>query len=382
MPRAKDMVDIPEDAKSGPSQPAPELRELSDQLAAGFEPFKPAQPDLHVTPVTPRRVHVQWHVVPAVEDPVMLRLFADQHAFDVSVDGKQGTAFVDLQTTPRHVHAELVRIDDGQLVVRSPTHSMPVDSLSPPSSERPDAEDPLFPPTAFSSPAEESSAREPELKPEFPLVFADPLKRSASIQLEAPRRLYPDQAASPFVQWVEGSPIPLVAPTTAAPQATASTAVVTHPFAPPSFHPPQTVTASAHGSHPWVVDPLPVMRAEDSLLGSSRHSVEGQRATDASLFATRSTSPDQPEPTGDAVSHTSSSSPIAVTGLSSTAWAPRGLELHMALHIYGRATPGSVLLIDQQQVLVGPDGTFSIHRPIPPGTLLVPPTVQEPQGSP
>jgi hypothetical protein len=48
------------------------------------------------------------------------------------------------------------------------------------------------------------------------------------------------------------------------------------------------------------------------------------------------------------------------------------LELSAELLIHGRTRPGQVLMLFGQGVQAGPDGTFTIRRPLPYADLLVP----------
>ena len=61
-------------------------------------------------------------------------------------------------------------------------------------------------------------------------------------------------------------------------------------------------------------------------------------------------------------------------GCSSLEFAGRNseLEVHAELHIYGRAEPGARLTLYGQTITTQPDGTFSIRRPIPAGSMVIP----------
>jgi hypothetical protein len=48
------------------------------------------------------------------------------------------------------------------------------------------------------------------------------------------------------------------------------------------------------------------------------------------------------------------------------------LEVNVELHIYGRAKPGSHLTLHGQRVVLRPDGTFSIRKPLPQGAIVLP----------
>lgn len=48
------------------------------------------------------------------------------------------------------------------------------------------------------------------------------------------------------------------------------------------------------------------------------------------------------------------------------------LELHAELHVYGRAKPGSNLTLHGQIIQLRPDGSFSIRRKIPSGSVVLP----------
>lgn len=47
------------------------------------------------------------------------------------------------------------------------------------------------------------------------------------------------------------------------------------------------------------------------------------------------------------------------------------LEINAEIHIYGRARPGSQLMLFGRKVMLRPDGTFSITRPLPNGALVL-----------
>ncbi len=48
------------------------------------------------------------------------------------------------------------------------------------------------------------------------------------------------------------------------------------------------------------------------------------------------------------------------------------LEINTEIHIYGRAKPGSDLMLFGQKVVLRPDGTFSIRKPLPQGAVVLP----------
>lgn len=48
------------------------------------------------------------------------------------------------------------------------------------------------------------------------------------------------------------------------------------------------------------------------------------------------------------------------------------LEINTELHVYGRAKPGSDLVLFGQKVQIRPDGTFSIRKPLPQGAVVIP----------
>lgn len=47
------------------------------------------------------------------------------------------------------------------------------------------------------------------------------------------------------------------------------------------------------------------------------------------------------------------------------------LEINAEIHIYGRARPGTQLMLFGRKVMLRPDGTFSITRPLPNGALVL-----------
>jgi hypothetical protein len=48
-----------------------------------------------------------------------------------------------------------------------------------------------------------------------------------------------------------------------------------------------------------------------------------------------------------------------------------GIELHAELHVFGRTRPGSDLSLFGRRVLLRPDGSFSVTRPLPSGSSLL-----------
>jgi hypothetical protein len=48
------------------------------------------------------------------------------------------------------------------------------------------------------------------------------------------------------------------------------------------------------------------------------------------------------------------------------------LELHVELHVYGRARPGADLNLFGRRVALRPDGSFSFRRPLRNGAIVVP----------
>jgi hypothetical protein len=57
---------------------------------------------------------------------------------------------------------------------------------------------------------------------------------------------------------------------------------------------------------------------------------------------------------------------------SALAGSPVLLEVNAELHVYGRARPGSRLQIFGRPVVLRPDGSFSIRRPLPTGAVVLP----------
>lgn len=51
---------------------------------------------------------------------------------------------------------------------------------------------------------------------------------------------------------------------------------------------------------------------------------------------------------------------------------PIELEVNTEIHVFGRARPGSRLVLFGQEVPLRPDGTFSVRKPLPQGAVIVP----------
>jgi len=54
------------------------------------------------------------------------------------------------------------------------------------------------------------------------------------------------------------------------------------------------------------------------------------------------------------------------------------LEINAELHVYGRARPGSRLRIFGRPVVLRPDGSFSVRRPLPAGAVVLPIQLEDP----
>jgi hypothetical protein len=96
------------------------------------------------------------------------------------------------------------------------------------------------------------------------------------------------------------------------------------------------------------------------------------------LAAEHALMPEAAVETEPAESHSQPPSPSplpleSVAAMSSFCFGPDAdLEVNAELHVYGRARPGATLSLFGRPVAIGPDGRFSIRRPLSNGALVLP----------
>jgi hypothetical protein len=399
-----------------PEPSAEELRSVVEEISAHYPPPRLGT-ELVLLEVNPHRAHAYWNI--DVDDyrsarqrtglenpPLVLRLFditdgtpPEQAltAFDVEVQGLQGHWYLDLWKDGRTHLADIgFRDASGRLVALARSNAV----STPSSAESPDYHTLAVDTTHPEGLRITDLVLDPHLSDENTDV-----ETGAALELAAPAFA----AAAPNI--VSHDLSVEVAPATVAFQASGPTEPTRVPWPnPPAAPPPEKMqadvqayfdhaaerAAAAPVSSPWQghgpdVSPALVLGATGQPLPEGWPSAEqlkqlipaGTMSAPASEPVSTGPVEGNHEPTSAGPAHAPAAAPAPAptpvsldqyVGLSSFEHGRRevALEINVELHIYGRAKPGTELSLYGQPVPLRPDGTFSIHKPLPQGAVVLP----------
>ncbi len=354
--------EIPEQPDADPS--AEDLRGVVADISSHYPPPRLGT-ELVLLEVNPHRAHAYWNI--DVEDfraaqkrtglehaPLVLRLYDITDgtpperaitAFDIEIQGLQGHWYVDLWKDGRTHVADLgFRDASGRLVPLARSNPVSTPSASP----SPDyhtaaldtaqgqatdlAAEPALPVVAGDSPVRPEplvSAGIPELPQPPPLnAPAEHLNEDVQAYFDRAAEALPPVSAAEPAGWPSAERLQELVPAGGGP------GPAEQPAVPPGPGP-------AAGPGPGQQEAPPAPEAPD---------------------------PEPPRP---------GSSPTSLdqyVGLSSFEQGRRvvALEVNVELHLYGRAKPGTELTLYGQPVPLGPDGTFSVRKPLPHGAVVLP----------
>ena len=359
-----------------------ELRRVAEEVGAQYPPPRLGT-ELVLLEVDPRRTHAYWNIDAADHEaarrqagpgdhPLVLRMrdvtdsgSAGPAPFDVEVQGLQNHWSVDLWEPGRAYVAEIgLRLADGGLV--GIARSNRVETPRAGQSELSDVitldvgEPDIGPVTA------ELAAAASQGGATMPAMTLLPAPGEAA---EVLQNRYPD---------------PLPEAESAAQPAAAAAPPPAIPAPPPSPVPARAIPPLAVG--PWptaeeLVRHLPDVQEQVAALLHAPGPAEPARAPQATAGSVAAGSaPLSPtaSPALSAAPPAAPSAPVAAldpyVNLSSfvNGRSEVDLEVNVELHIYGRAKPGAQLTFQGQRVVLRPDGTFSIRKPLPQGAVVLP----------
>jgi hypothetical protein len=111
--------------------------------------------------------------------------------------------------------------------------------------------------------------------------------------------------------------------------------------------------------------------------GTAYQAVDGALLPDFDAGSTTAPAGVATDTTGDGGPLDTGGEPFVTYSSSALAGSPL-LEINAELHVYGRARPGSRLRIFGRPVVLRPDGSFSVRRPLPTGAVVLPIQLEDP----
>ena len=370
-----DAADGGKDAESSQFIPDPEeLRRVAGEVAAQFPPPRLGT-ELVLLEVDPRRAHAYWNIDPVDQEaaaavagpgahPLVLRMCdvtpgAAGSAFDVEVQGLQNHWYIDLWEPGRAYVAEIgLRLPDGALA--SIARSNRVET--PRAAQAESAEVTLL----------DIGAPEADADPVGPAVAA--VREVATSAVPQMAVLPPPPAPGPILQDRYPETSALAAEPLAAAPATAE------PALPPPAGPARPAVPPIEvGPWPTAEELLRHVPETGVLSPPAEPRPAAPRLEAAAPAAATPSATEAPRPPATGAPAPAVTDPPAApleqyVNLSSFVnGRPQvDLEVNVELHIYGRARPGAHLTFGGQRVVLRPDGTFSLRKPLPQGAVVLP----------
>ena len=361
-----------------------ELRRVAEEVGAQYPPPRLGT-ELVLLEVDPRRTHAYWNIDAADHEvarrqagpgdhPLVLRMrdvtdagSAGPAPFDVEVQGLQNHWHIDLWEPGRAYVAEIgLRLANGGLI--SIAQSNRVETPRAGQSDLSevitlDVGEPDIGPVTAELAAAALQAADPA--PAMTLLPA-PGEPAAEVL----QNRYPDPLPEP----VAVPPAPLAPPP------------LTIPPLPPSPVPVRAIPPLAVGPWPTADELIRHLPDVQEQVAELRQALPPVSAPPAAASTPVSTAPPASrEPTAPPPAGPPAPPPAAPTAPAAAALDPYvnlssfvngrsepDLEVNVELHIYGRAKPGSHLTLHGQRVVLRPDGTFSIRKPLPQGAIVLP----------
>lgn len=344
-----------------------ELLQVSEEVAAAF-PAGDTHTGLVLMDVDPQHLHAYWNVTPedlaaarqgttGPQELVLRVLEGDptapgEPAFELEVHGLNSHRLVDLWSEGGPYVAELgLRGPRGfTLLARS-------DAAAPPREGPPTAPAPAPPPSVPPPPTSLGPGPgrgEPEPGTDFPETGpGEPHPRAETVTSE-PLALGPD---GPPETGATGDPDR----GRLDPTLVADTADLAAAF-----------PATGSGEAPPVADEAPAPVSVD--LDAPSALPEADAPLSLQGYGPPSPGADPVSLGGVPGPHEAAALEQAQVAYSSSALAGEHpeLEVHVELHVYGRARPGARLELFGRRVKLRPDGSFSIRRPLPQGAVVLP----------
>ena len=339
------------------------LRDVLESISSGIS-LPAGKTGLMLLEIDPHRAHAYWNIEPVLMGSgrsLTLRVYdvttsghADQpdQVYDVEVNGSQGRWYLDFWRDARTFLADIGYPEpDGTFTCLARSNEI----TTPPANPMPDA---LI--------VEHTDPNGQILQTQLPVTIPPPPEaepQTAVEVIEPVQLLDPD---FPVAQWIEN--------------ALGQTAQVNNP----SMIAGETAVAFEEVEEE-AADEFTALHfpGPDELAASL---VENRAAVQAFYDAVEALAPSLPvlEPAQSQFSQTDAAEPEPAEMTSSAIGPMMGisslerpareddLEVHVELHIYGKTRPHRELTLYGEKVVAGPDGTFSIRRQLPDGSMTLP----------